>query len=53
MSKMGVIALTRAHQRQFDQDPRADLVINACCPGYVDTDMSNHKGILTTEQGSH
>jgi hypothetical protein len=23
-----------------------------CCPGYVDTDMSNHKGSLTIEQGA-
>ena len=52
-SKVGLIALTKAHQRQFDKDSRADLIINACCPGYVDTDMSSHKGSLTPEQGSY
>ncbi|KAH7699476.1 Carbonyl reductase, partial [Aphelenchoides avenae] len=23
-----------------------------CCPGYVDTDMSSHKGHLTIDQGA-
>ncbi|CAI2738517.1 unnamed protein product, partial [Dicrocoelium dendriticum] len=31
-------------------DPR-HIVMNACCPGYVDTDMTSHKGKKTTEQG--
>jgi len=52
MSKVGVTALTRVQQRLLDQDKtRKDLVINACCPGYVKTDMSSHMGHLTPEQG--
>jgi carbonyl reductase 1 len=36
-SKIGVSALTRIQQRQFDQDPREDLVINHVHPGAVAT----------------
>ncbi|CAL8102000.1 unnamed protein product [Calicophoron daubneyi] len=32
-------------------DPR-HIVLNACCPGYVDTDMTSHKGTKTPEQGA-
>ena len=28
------------------------LDVNACCPGYVDTDMSSHRGIKTPLQGA-
>jgi len=51
-SKIGMSALSRIHQRDFDADPREDLVINFCHPGYVDTDMSSHKGPLTIEEGA-
>ena len=51
-SKVGLTALTRIQQREFNKDSRPDLVVNALCPGYVDTDMSSHKGHLTIEQGN-
>jgi len=51
MSKVGLTALTKVHQRLFNSDTRGDLVVNACCPGYVATDMSSHKGPLTIDQG--
>ena len=44
-------ALTRIQQRQFDQDPREDLIVNSVHPGYVDTDMTNHQGPLKIEEG--
>lgn len=28
------------------------IKVNSCHPGYVATDMSSHKGPLTTEQGA-
>lgn len=28
------------------------LDINACCPGYVNTDMSSHRGYKTPLQGA-
>ncbi|CAL4134399.1 unnamed protein product [Meganyctiphanes norvegica] len=52
MSKIGLSALSRIQQRHFDTDPREDLVVNFCHPGYVDTDMSSHKGPLTIEEGA-
>ncbi|VDP73941.1 unnamed protein product [Echinostoma caproni] len=33
------------------QDPR-NIVMNSCCPGYVSTDMTRHKGSKTPEQGA-
>jgi NAD(P)-dependent dehydrogenase (short-subunit alcohol dehydrogenase family) len=27
------------------------IQVNACCPGYVKTDMTNHKGHLSLEEG--
>jgi len=52
VSKIGVSALTCIQQRQLDQDPRPDLIVNCVHPGYVDTDMTSHNGPLTIEQGA-
>lgn len=53
VSKVGVSALTFAQQRAFDADPESnDIVVNCVHPGYVDTDMTSHKGPLTIEQGA-
>ncbi|KYN04529.1 PREDICTED: carbonyl reductase [NADPH] 1-like [Cyphomyrmex costatus] len=51
-SKIGVSALAGIHQSMFNVDPREDIVVNAVHPGYVDTDMTLHKGILTPDQGA-
>lgn len=51
ISKIGLSALTRIQQRNFDRDVRKDIIVNSCHPGYVDTDMTSHKGLLTIEQG--
>ncbi|KRX51198.1 V-type proton ATPase 21 kDa proteolipid subunit [Trichinella murrelli] len=52
MSKIAVIAMTKILQREMDKDSREDIVVNACCPGYVATDMSSHKGTLTPDEGA-
>ncbi|XP_076267846.1 carbonyl reductase [NADPH] 3-like [Rhynchophorus ferrugineus] len=53
VSKVGVSALTFAQQRLFDSEtPNRNIAVNAVHPGYVDTDMTNHRGILTPEQGA-
>lgn len=52
VSKVGVSALSFIQQRAFDVDPRTDIVVNSVHPGYVDTDMTSHKGPLTIEQGA-
>ena len=35
-----VLALTRIQQREFDQDPREDLIVNHVHPGVVATGKS-------------
>lgn len=52
MSKVGVSVLSEIQHRQLSADPREDILVNACCPGYVDTDMSSHKGHKTIDQGA-
>jgi carbonyl reductase 1 len=47
VSKAAEIAYTLLLHRQHK-----DKIINACCPGYVNTDMSSGKGPLTIEQGA-
>uniref|UniRef100_A0A0N5A2J5 Carbonyl reductase n=1 Tax=Parastrongyloides trichosuri TaxID=131310 RepID=A0A0N5A2J5_PARTI len=49
VSKVAEIALTVLHNRQL-QDRNIRVI--ACCPGYVSTDMTNHKGPLTVDEGT-
>lgn len=51
-SKVCLTALTWIQQRDFDKDPREDIVVNAVHPGFVDTDMTNHKGVLHVDEGA-
>lgn len=53
VSKIGVTLLSAIQQRDIDADKtRTDIVVNACCPGYVATDMSSHKGPKTIDEGA-
>ncbi|KAL5011368.1 hypothetical protein ScPMuIL_009919 [Solemya velum] len=52
MSKIGVTVSAIIQQGQFNKDSRKDLVVNACCPGYVATDMSSFKGHKTIDEGA-
>lgn len=53
VSKVLESAYTRVLAQQLHSRPDGKKVfVNACCPGYVATDMSSHKGYLTTEQGA-
>lgn len=52
-SKIFVSVLTRIQQREIDRiRPDDNIIINAVHPGYVDTDMSGHKGVFTPERGA-
>ncbi|XP_002734822.1 carbonyl reductase [NADPH] 1-like [Saccoglossus kowalevskii] len=51
-SKAGVIVLTGIQARDLKNDPREDILINACCPGHVQTDMSSHQGTKTPDEGA-
>ena len=52
VSKIGWSALSRIQHRMLEDDPRGDIVVTHVHPGYVDTDMSSHKGPLTIEEGA-
>ncbi|RVE39842.1 hypothetical protein evm_015508 [Chilo suppressalis] len=49
VSKVGLTALTMIQQRMFNE---REFKVNAVHPGYVDTDMSSHKGLLTIDEGA-
>uniref|UniRef100_A0AC35TJR3 RNase_PH domain-containing protein n=1 Tax=Rhabditophanes sp. KR3021 TaxID=114890 RepID=A0AC35TJR3_9BILA len=48
-SKVAEMALTMLQHRQLKD---RNILVNGCCPGYVNTDMTNHKGPLTIDQGA-
>lgn len=53
VSKVGVSALTFIQQRTLDREqPDKAIEVNCAHPGYVDTDMTSHKGPLTIEEGA-
>lgn len=48
VSKVGVSALTRLQQRFVG----SNILVNHVHPGWVDTDMTSHKGPLTVKEGA-
>ncbi|XP_067663237.1 carbonyl reductase [NADPH] 1-like [Haliotis asinina] len=52
MSKIGVTVMSFIQDREIREDYREDIVINACTPGYVATDMTSHKGTKTIDEGA-
>jgi len=53
MSKVGVTAISIVQQAELDKDTsRQDIVLNACCPGYVSTNMTTYKGHKTIDEGA-
>lgn len=51
VSKAGVIAMTKAIAMEEAKNDRG-ILVNACCPGWVDTDMTKGKGTKTTDEGA-
>ncbi|CAL1532446.1 unnamed protein product [Lymnaea stagnalis] len=52
LSKIGVTVMSMIQQREIDSQGANDIVVNACCPGYVATDLTNHQGSLTIDEGA-
>ncbi len=44
--------MTRIQHRDFERDSREDIIINHVHPGYVNTQMSEYRGVLTIEKGN-
>lgn len=51
VSKAGCTAMTKAIAKEEEKNGRGVLV-NCCCPGYVNTDMSKGNGIKTVDEGA-
>ncbi|XP_071087874.1 carbonyl reductase [NADPH] 3-like [Haliotis cracherodii] len=51
-SKIGVTVMSFIQDREIRKDSREDIVINACSPGRVATDMTSHKGTKTIDEGA-
>ncbi|KAI4949020.1 hypothetical protein J4E91_005483 [Alternaria rosae] len=51
VSKAGLIGGTRALARQ-EKEKGSKVLINTCCPGYVNTDMTKGNGTRTVEEGA-
>ena len=47
MTKLGVIKLAKILARDH-----SSIVVNSCCPGWCQTDMSSHSGPRTAEEGA-
>ena len=49
VSKTGVIGVTRAIAKEENGN---GVLINSCCPGYVNTDMTKGKGQKSVDEGA-
>uniref|UniRef100_A0A8C2QEV2 Carbonyl reductase (NADPH) n=1 Tax=Cricetulus griseus TaxID=10029 RepID=A0A8C2QEV2_CRIGR len=53
VTKIGVTVLSRIHARKLSQQRRDDkILLNACCPGWVRTDMAGPKATKSPEEGA-
>ena len=51
MSKCLLTTHTRVLAGKLKDDPRR-IIVNSCCPGYVNTDMTSGKGFLSVDEGA-
>lgn len=51
VSKTGIIGMTRALANE-EQEKGSRVLINSCCPGFVNTDMTKGRGVKTVDQGA-
>jgi carbonyl reductase 1 len=50
-SKAGLIGGTRVLAKQV-KDSGSEVLVNSCCPGYVNTDMTKGNGTKTVDEGA-
>ncbi|XP_063161447.1 carbonyl reductase [NADPH] 1-like [Candoia aspera] len=53
VSKIGVTVLSRIHARLLNESRKGDgILLNACCPGWVRTDMAGPRAPKTPDEGA-
>ncbi|GAB1303337.1 Carbonyl reductase [Apodemus speciosus] len=53
VSKIGLTVLSRIQARKLNEERRRDkILLNACCPGWVRTDMAGPKAPKSPEEGA-
>jgi len=52
MSKVGVTVMSRIQARKLREEGRNDILLNACCPGWVRTDMAGDRAPKSPDQGA-
>ena len=53
MSKIALITVTKLYQQMANADQaKQGIIFNSVCPGYCATDLNNHSGYLTADQGN-
>ncbi|XP_021500504.1 carbonyl reductase [NADPH] 1 [Meriones unguiculatus] len=53
VTKIGVTVLSRIHARKLNEQRGGDkILLNACCPGWVRTDMAGPKATKSPEEGA-
>ncbi|CAE1314299.1 CBR1 [Acanthosepion pharaonis] len=52
ISKLGVMLLTQIQQKDFDNDPRKDIIVNSCNPGWTRTQMGGPNATKSPEEGA-
>jgi len=52
MSKVGMTTLTKIWARKLRKEGKNDVIMNACCPGWIRTDMGGPKASKTPDQGA-
>ena len=52
VSKIGVTVMSRIHARWLREQGKNDVLLNACCPGWVKTDMAGPKATKTPDEGA-
>ncbi|XP_032248519.1 carbonyl reductase [NADPH] 1 isoform X2 [Phoca vitulina] len=52
VTKIGVTVLSRIHARNLSEQRSDKILLNACCPGWVRTDMAGPKASKSPEEGA-